>query len=61
MVVLKERRLIPTLPVREGMARLALLLEVCAPGSVPDPALVTALLDLVGAAWPVARHTSSSN
>ncbi|XP_050101355.1 protein unc-80 homolog isoform X2 [Anopheles aquasalis] len=46
VVVLKERRLIPTLPVREGMARLALLLEVCAPGSVPDPALVTALLDL---------------
>ncbi|XP_052902471.1 protein unc-80 homolog [Anopheles moucheti] len=46
VVVLKERRLIPTIPVREGMARFALLLEVCAPGSVPDPALITALLDL---------------
>uniref|UniRef100_A0AAG5CN78 Protein unc-80 homolog n=1 Tax=Anopheles atroparvus TaxID=41427 RepID=A0AAG5CN78_ANOAO len=46
VVVLKERRLIPIKPVREGMARFALLLEVCAPGSVPDPALITALLDL---------------
>ncbi|XP_041761318.1 protein unc-80 homolog isoform X1 [Anopheles merus] len=46
VVVLKERRLIPITPVREGMARFALLLEVCAPGSVPDPALITALLDL---------------
>lgn len=46
VVVLKERRLIPIDPVREGMARFSFLLETCAPGSIPDPPLIAALLDL---------------
>lgn len=47
VVVLKERRLIPVKPVQEGMQRFSFLLEVCVPGSVPDPQLIGALLDLV--------------
>lgn len=46
VVVLKERRLIPTEPVREGMLRFSFLLETCSPGSVPDPQLIGAILDL---------------
>lgn len=46
VVVLKERRLIPTEPVREGMLRFTFLLEICSPGSVPDPQLIGAILDL---------------
>lgn len=46
VVILKERRLIPTEPVREGMMRFSFLLEICAPGSVPDPQLIGAILDL---------------
>lgn len=46
VVVLKERRLIQTEPVREGMMRFSFLLEICAPGSVPDPQLIGAILDL---------------
>lgn len=47
VVVLKERRLVPVKPVREGMYRFSFLLEVCIPGSVPDPQLIAAVLDLV--------------
>lgn len=47
VVVLKERRLVPLKPVREGMHRFSFLLEVCIPGSVPDPQLIAAILDLV--------------
>ncbi|XP_068157117.1 protein unc-80 homolog [Drosophila tropicalis] len=46
VVILKERKLIPTEPVRVGMLRLSFLLETCAPGSFPDPQLVAAVLDL---------------
>lgn len=45
--MLKERRLIPTKPVREGMQRFNLLLEVCVPGTVPDAQLIGAIMDLV--------------
>lgn len=47
IVVLKERRLVPLLPVRLGMQRFSFLLEVSAPGSLPDPQLIAAVLDLV--------------
>lgn len=47
VVMLKERRLVPIEPVREGMLRFSFLLETCTPGSVPDPQLVAAVLDLV--------------
>jgi protein unc-80 len=46
VVILKERRLIQTEPVRQGMMRFSFLLEICAPGSVPDPQLIGAILDL---------------
>lgn len=49
IVVLKERRLIPLKPVKEGMQRFSFLLEVCVPGTVPDAQLIGAILDLVGA------------
>ncbi len=44
---LQERHLVPVASVRMGMGRFAFLLETCAPGSVPDPLLISALLDLV--------------
>lgn len=47
IVVLKERRLIPLKPVKEGMQRFSFLLEVCVPGTVPDAQLIGAILDLV--------------
>lgn len=47
IVVLKERRLIPLKPVKEGMQRFNFLLEVCVPGTVPDAQLIGAILDLV--------------
>lgn len=47
VVLLKERRLVPIEPVRQGMLRFSFLLETCTPGSVPDPQLVAAVLDLV--------------
>ena len=34
-------------PVREGMQRFNFLLEVCVPGTVPDPQLIGAIMDLV--------------
>ncbi|GLG97294.1 Protein unc-80 homolog [Gryllus bimaculatus] len=45
-VVLKERKLVPLLPVRQGMQRFAFMLETCQPGSIPDPHLLAASLDL---------------
>lgn len=46
-VVLKERRLVSTLPVFNGMLRFSFMLETCQPGSVPDSHLLAAVLDLV--------------
>ncbi|XP_059490383.1 protein unc-80 homolog isoform X4 [Neocloeon triangulifer] len=48
-VVLKERKLIPVLPVYNGMLRFSFLLEICQPGTVPDAQLLAALLDLPNA------------
>ncbi|XP_066993860.2 protein unc-80 homolog [Anabrus simplex] len=45
-VVLKERKLVPMLPVLQGMQRFSFLLETCQPGSIPDPPLLAAILDL---------------
>ena len=47
VVVLKERRLVPIDPIREGMLRFSFLQETSAPGTFPDPQLVAACLDLV--------------
>ncbi len=43
----KERCLVPEAAVRVGMIRFEFILDTCAPGSVPDPLLIAALLDLV--------------
>lgn len=47
IVVLKERRLTPMKPVKEGLQRFNFLLEVCVPGTVPDAQLIGAIMDLV--------------
>ena len=39
--------MIPVQELKVGMARFTFLLENCLPGSVPDPALLASILDLV--------------
>lgn len=46
-IVFKERKLVATGPVYNGMLRLSFLLETCPPGSVPDAHLLASALDLV--------------
>ncbi|XP_046393341.1 protein unc-80 homolog [Ischnura elegans] len=55
-VVLKERKLVPLQPVFNGMLRFSFILETCHPGSVPDPHLLAAALDLPHA--PVVSRAS---
>ncbi|KAJ8917160.1 hypothetical protein NQ315_012652 [Exocentrus adspersus] len=45
-IVLKERKLVSTGLVYEGVSRLSFLLETCPPGSVPDAHLLGSALDL---------------
>lgn len=47
-VVLKERKLVSTSLVYQGLTRFSFLLETCPPGTVPDAHLLAAVLDLVG-------------
>lgn len=47
MVVIRERRLVDAYAVKSGMLRFNFMLDCCQPGSVPDPHLIAALLDLV--------------
>ena len=42
-----ERHLVPVDVVKIGMSRFSFLLETSAPGTLPDPLLIAALLDLV--------------
>ena len=46
-IIFRERKLVPLLPVLNGMMRFSFLLETCQPGSVPDQHLLAAILDLV--------------
>lgn len=46
-VILKERKLVSTSLVYQGVSRLSFLLETCPPGSVPDAHLIASVLDLV--------------
>jgi len=46
-VVLKERRLVNPIVIKEGLLRLGFLLEITQPGSLPDAHLMAAMLDLV--------------
>ena len=47
IVYYRARRMIPVQELKVGMARFTFLLENCLPGSVPDPALLASILDLV--------------
>lgn len=47
VVLVRERKLVPVDLVRSGMMRFSFLLETCHPGSIPDPQLIAAVLDLV--------------
>ena len=42
-----ERHIVPVHVVQVGMSRFSFLLETSAPGTLPDPLLIAALLDLV--------------
>ena len=46
-IVFKERHLVPAHVVQTGLAKFNLMLEMNAPGTVPDPLLIAALIDLV--------------
>ena len=46
-IFLMERHLVPVEIVQTGMSRFSFLLETSAPGTLPDPLLIGALLDLV--------------
>lgn len=46
-VCFKERHLVPVEVVQAGLARFNLMLDMSAPGTVPDPLLIAALIDLV--------------
>ena len=45
-VYFRERQVVPIDDIQKGMERFSFLLETCSPGSVPDPLLIAALLDL---------------
>lgn len=47
IVCLLERHLVPVEVVQKGMNRFSFLLEISAPGTLPDPLLIAAMLDLV--------------
>ena len=46
MIPLKETRLVSVPLLRAGMLRFSFLIESCSPGSLPDPPLLAAVLDL---------------
>ena len=47
VIIVRERRLVSSYAVKSGMLRFNFMLDCCQPGSVPDPHLIAALLDLV--------------
>ncbi len=46
-VYFRERHLVPVEVVQAGLSRFNLMLDMSAPGTVPDPLLIAALIDLV--------------
>jgi hypothetical protein len=46
-IFFKERHLVPSQIVQGGLARFNLILDMNPPGTVPDPLLIAALIDLV--------------
>ena len=51
VLVVKEKKLVNAFLVKSGMLRFNFMLECCQPGSLPDPHLIAALLDLVNSAF----------
>ena len=47
MVIPRERKMVSSPPIYDGMLRLSFLLEACQPGTIPDANLIAAVLDLV--------------
>lgn len=46
-MVAKESKLVNITAVKDGMLRLSFQMEACLPGTIPDPPLLAAALDLV--------------
>jgi len=46
-VCFKEKHLVSVEVVQNGLVRFSLMMEMSAPGTVPDPLLIAALIDLV--------------
>jgi len=59
--VLKERKLVNPIVVKDGLMRFGFLLELTHPGSLPDAHLMAALLDLVSNGGISIEFTSSSS
>ena len=47
LIIVREKRLVNSYAVKSGMLRFNFMLDCCQPGSIPDPHLLAALLDLV--------------
>ena len=47
LLLIRQRKLIREWILKRGMSGFAFLLESCQPGSMPDPQLIAAILDLV--------------
>ena len=47
VLVVREKRLVNSYAVKSGMLRFNFMLDCCQPGSIPDPHLIAAVLDLV--------------
>ncbi|KAJ8299881.1 hypothetical protein KUTeg_021400 [Tegillarca granosa] len=45
-LIVREKKLVDKYIIKSGMLRFAFLLECCPPGSIPDPQLVAAMLEL---------------
>ena len=46
-VIVREKKMVDKYIIKSGMLRFSFLLECCHPGTVPDPQLVAAMLQLV--------------
>ena len=46
-LVMREKRLVDKFIIKSGMLRFSFLLECCHPGTVPDPQLIAAMIQLV--------------
>jgi hypothetical protein len=47
VISIREKKLVNAYIVKSGMFRFSFMLDCCQPGSIPDPHLMAALLDLV--------------